>query len=60
MKNGDERYENFKLYKMIARTVHAHTPEAQLADPFFNQFKFDKKIEDMMDIVDIDIMPCYA
>ena len=60
MKNGDERYENFKLYKMIARTVHAHTPEAQLADPFFNQFKIDKKIEDIMNIVDIDAMPCYV
>jgi hypothetical protein len=57
MKNGDERYENFKLYKMIARTVHAHTPESQLSDPFFNQFKIDEKIED---IIDIDAMPCYA
>jgi len=57
MKNGDERYENFKLYKMIARTVHAHTPEAQLSYPFFNQFKIDEKIED---IIDIDAMPCYA
>ena len=26
-KNGDERYPDFKLYKMIARTVHNHTPE---------------------------------
>jgi hypothetical protein len=60
MKNGDERYENFKLYKMIARTVHAHTPEAQLADPFFNQFKIDEKIEDIMNMIDIDAMPCYA
>ena len=60
MKNGDERYENFKLYKMIARTVHAHTPEAQLADPFFNQFKIDEKTEDIIDIVDIDTIPCYA
>jgi hypothetical protein len=58
MKNGDERYENFKLYKMIARTVHRHTPEAQLADPFFNKFKTDEKIEDIM--IDIDTMPCYA
>jgi hypothetical protein len=57
MKNGDERYKNFKLYKMIARTVHAHTPEAQLADPFFNQFKIDEKIEDS---IDIDAIPCYA
>ena len=58
MKNGDERYENFKLYKMIARTVHAHTPEAQLADPFFNQFRIDEKCFDD-GIVDLDIIPCY-
>lgn len=37
-KNGDERYPDFKLYKMIAKTVHAHTPQAQLKFPFFNQF----------------------
>ena len=62
MKNGDERYENFKLYKMIARTVHKHTPEAQLEDPFFNQFKItiDEKCKDAIDIIDIDIIPCYA
>jgi hypothetical protein len=42
---------------MIARTVHAHTPEAQLADPFFNQFKVDEKINGS---IDIDAMPCYA
>lgn len=27
-----ERYEGFKLYKMIARQVHNHTPENQLKD----------------------------
>jgi hypothetical protein len=37
-KNGEERYPEFKLYKMIARTVHQHTPEAQLSFPFFSQF----------------------
>ena len=38
-KNGEERYPDFKLYKMIAKTVHAHTPQNQLAFPFFSQFK---------------------
>jgi hypothetical protein len=38
-KNGEERYPEFKLYKMIARTVHQHTPEAQLEFPFFKQFE---------------------
>uniref|UniRef100_A0A6C0JHE0 Protein kinase domain-containing protein n=1 Tax=viral metagenome TaxID=1070528 RepID=A0A6C0JHE0_9ZZZZ len=36
--NGDERYPDFKLYKMIARHVHNHTPEAQLERPEFNKF----------------------
>jgi len=40
-KNGEERYPNFKLYKMIARTVHNHTPENQLSYPFFSQFAID-------------------
>jgi len=57
-KNGDERYPDFKLYKMIARTVHKHTPQAQLEGNFFNRFiigrkKFSKKAK----IVDIDKMP---
>jgi hypothetical protein len=34
--DGEERYPNFKLYKMIARTVHNHTPENQLEYPFLS------------------------
>ena len=41
--NGDERYPCFKLYKMIARTVHAHTAEAQLRRALFQQFIVKKK-----------------
>ena len=41
--NGAERYPNFKLYKMIARTVHEHTPEAQLRKPIFQQYIVKKK-----------------
>lgn len=37
-KNGEERYPDFKLYKMIARTVHAHTPESQLIKPIFKKY----------------------
>lgn len=61
-KNGEERYPNFKLYKMIARTVHEHTPEAQLAYPFFKQFlvKDAKEMNDAATIVDIDVLPCYV
>ena len=42
-KNGDERYPDFKLYKMIARVVHNHTPEKQLEKPIFKQFLYNKK-----------------
>ena len=39
--NGEERYPDFKLYKMIARFVHNHTPDAQLTRPEFAQFLVD-------------------
>jgi len=37
--NGVERYPDFKLYKMIARHVHNHTPQAQLERPEFRKFR---------------------
>jgi len=37
-KSGEERYPNFKLYKMIARTVHKCTPQEQLDNPIFSRF----------------------
>ena len=42
-RNGEERYPNFKLYKMIARNVHEHTPDSQLNYRFFNQFLYKNK-----------------
>lgn len=41
--NGEERYPSFKLYKMIARQVHRHTPEAQLSRKEFSQYLIKKK-----------------
>jgi len=38
-RNGEERYPDFKLYKMIARTVHRHIPEVQLEDAIFKTFR---------------------
>lgn len=38
-KDGMERYPDFELYRMIARTVHKHTPIAQLSRPIFSQFQ---------------------
>ena len=34
-KNGDERYPEFKLYKMIARNVHHCTPEKEIQNNLF-------------------------
>ena len=42
-KNGDERYPEFKLYKMIARTVHNHIPSQELKNILFNDFIVSKK-----------------
>ena len=58
-KTGEERYPNFKLYKMIARTVHHHTPEAQLAFPYFAQFQ-TRVVDADAEILDIDALPSYA
>ena len=58
-KNGEERYPDFKLYKMIARTVHNHTPEAQLKFKYFTQFIFSPKNKKNIDIMDLDIIPLY-
>jgi hypothetical protein len=41
--NGAERYPDFKLYKMIARHVHKHTPQAQLERPEFSRFAIQKQ-----------------
>jgi len=40
--DGEERYPDFKLYKMIARTVHNHIPEEQLNNTLFSNYKLDK------------------
>ena len=61
-KNGEERYPNFKLYKMIARTVHKHTPEEQLKNNIFKKFQINKVDFDSCDLdsfIDIDNIPSY-
>ena len=60
-KNGDERYPDFKLYKMIARTVGNHTPMNVLQNPYFDKFIVRKKdIKKNTKIIDIDSIPCYV
>ena len=56
--NGCERYPNFKLYKMIARTAHNGLPHKQLEKPIFESFKTSRKhIKKTTHIMNIDKMP---
>ena len=58
--NDEERYENFKLYKMIARTVHNHLPENYVNHKIFSKFKTSKKnINKKSKIIDVDAIPSY-
>ena len=57
-RNGEERYPNFKLYKMIARTVHNNIPKEQLMRPLFNQFLVDSAEKYLS--INIDDIPIYV
>jgi hypothetical protein len=60
--NGEERYEEFKLYKMIARSVHNHTPQNQLNRKEFSKYKTtSKKIpkEERTKVINIDVLPVF-
>ena len=56
-RSGEERYPNFKLYKMIARTVHDHTPQAQLSRPEFKRFEAKRFSPACLNI---DTLPVFA
>jgi hypothetical protein len=58
--NGAERYPDFKLYKMIARCVHNHTPNVQLERPEFSKFAVNKNnITKGEAVMNIDEIPSY-
>jgi len=62
--NGVERYPDFKLYKMIARYVHKHTPQAQLERKEFNKYLVSNKNIPKSDanfsiLINIDDLPSY-
>ena len=53
--NGVERYPDFKLYKMIARCVHNHTPQVQLERPEFDAFsKQIGEIKNIDEVINLD------
>ena len=56
--DGSERYPDFKLYKMIARSVHKHTPQNVLKKPLFESYQIaKKKINNPEAIFNIDDLP---
>ena len=66
-KNGDERYPNFKLYKMIARNVHNKEPKEQIKLDVFQQYVFSnnhknaKKIKhSTIPLLNVDALPIYT
>ena len=40
---GEERYPDFKLYKMISRSVHHHVPSTEIHNPLFDGYKITYK-----------------
>ena len=73
--SGEERYPDFKLYKMIARSVHNHIPSTQIHDPLFDQYKitykkykkhaniaakFPKDGKNTHIFINVDELPCYS
>lgn len=53
--DGSERYPDFKLYKMIARIVHKHTPQNVLKNPLFEKYQIAKnKINNTSALFNID------
>jgi hypothetical protein len=60
-RDGDERYPGFKLYKMIARTSHDHTPEKMLAGYVFDTYLMAaKKCKKQERLMDVDAIPDYT
>lgn len=59
-KCGEERYPEFKLYKMIARTVHNNIPSSYIDDELFSDFKSSKKKIGKRKVINIDELPVYS
>ena len=55
-KNGEERYPDFKLYKMIARTVHNHVPAKVIQNEYFARYHISKKKINKQKIMNIDTL----
>jgi len=58
-KCGEERYPDFKLYKMIARGVHNHKPSKYVTHDVFSRYVSNRKKCRKKKIQNIDDLPCY-
>ncbi len=73
--SGEERYPDFKLYKMITRSVHGHIPAKEIHNPLFHEYKITYKkykkhaalaakfLKDGKNthlFMDVDGLPCYC
>jgi hypothetical protein len=73
--SGEERYPDFKLYKMISRSVHNHVPSNEIHNPIFDEYKitykkykkhaslaakFLKEGKNTHILINVDTLPCYA
>lgn len=56
---GEERYPDFKLYKMIARNVHNHRPEQYVDHIVFKRFVSNRKKCKKKRVINIDQLPEY-
>jgi len=59
-KNGDERYPEFKLYKMIARHVHHCPPEKEIENTMFNKYISSGGKVKKKRVFNIDKLPTYV
>ena len=59
MKNGEERYPNFKLYKMIARIVHKNTPQEEVNHAMIKRYQKIPKGKQRICEFSMDDMPVY-
>jgi hypothetical protein len=57
--SGQERYPDFKLYKMIARTVNNLVPSEQLKQSVFKKYVYEATVQ-IETIINVDALPNYA
>jgi hypothetical protein len=72
--SGEERYPDFKLYKMISRSVHNHIPANEIHNAIFDEYKitlkkykkhaaiaakFAKDGRNTHIVMNVDTLPCY-